>query len=182
MTTLEEALLELTGTLDELNLPYILIGGLAVSLLGEPRGTLDVDLSVWAAPERLVETVELLCSRFPALPSNPVEFVNHHRVLPIAAANRTRVDLVFASIALEREMIARGIAVQVGGHPVRIASVEDLVFMKLVSTRLKDRADAEALLRRYGRTLDRAYLLPKLQEVAQALDRPDILDLFRAAT
>ena len=50
MTQLERALVEITTILDELRIPYMLIGGLAVSLWGEPRATLDVDLSLWVEP------------------------------------------------------------------------------------------------------------------------------------
>jgi hypothetical protein len=47
MTQLEGALVEITTVLDELHVPYMLIGGLAVSLWREPTATLDVDLSLW---------------------------------------------------------------------------------------------------------------------------------------
>ena len=47
MTALESALLEAVGILDRIGIPYMLIGGLAVSLWGEPRSTLDI--TVWHA-------------------------------------------------------------------------------------------------------------------------------------
>ena len=48
MTELESALVEVASLLEEIGLPYMLIGGLAVALWGEPRATLDVDVSVFA--------------------------------------------------------------------------------------------------------------------------------------
>jgi hypothetical protein len=54
--------------------------------------------------------------------------------------------------------------------------------MKLVSEREKDLADARALLRRFGKSLDQIYLLPKLQELSEALSRPDILQIFKQYT
>jgi hypothetical protein len=53
-----------------------------------------------------------------------------------------------------------------------------MLLMKLLSEREKDLTDAKALLRRFGPSLDRAYLLPKLEELAETLSRPDILKLF----
>jgi hypothetical protein len=44
---------------------------------------------------------------------------------------------------------------------------------------LRFSAIIEALLRRFGPSLDRTYLLPKLEELAEALSRPGILTLFR---
>jgi hypothetical protein len=48
MTELEAALIEVTAALDACGLPYVLIGGLAIAMTGEPRATLDVDVAVWA--------------------------------------------------------------------------------------------------------------------------------------
>jgi hypothetical protein len=178
MTSLEAALLELAGALEDCRLPYALIGGLAVSLSGEPRATLDVDVSVWAAPDQLGAAIDCLCARFRALRANPHQFVEKHRVLPIATAAGVRADVVFAAISAEREMIQRAVLKQVGDRMIPVASVEDLLFMKLLSTREKDTSDAAALFRRFGSSLDRGYLVPKLKEAADALDRPDILAWF----
>jgi hypothetical protein len=179
MTDLEAALVELAGALEACTLPYVVIGGLAVSLSGEPRATLDVDVSVWAAPERLPGAIDCLCARFRALRSNPHEFVERHRVLPIATASGIRADVVFAAIPAEQEIIRRAVRKRIGDRMIPVASVEDLLFMKLLSTREKYKADAAALFRRHGKSLDRAYLVPKLREAAESLDRPEILDWFR---
>ena len=47
MTKLEAALVEVASLLQDLSIPYMLIGGLAVSILGEARATLDADFSLW---------------------------------------------------------------------------------------------------------------------------------------
>lgn len=47
MTTIEDALAQVSSSRDSLSTPPMLIGGLAVSMWGEPRATLDVDLTVW---------------------------------------------------------------------------------------------------------------------------------------
>jgi hypothetical protein len=65
MTDLEEALVELAGALEACNLPYALIGGLAVSLSGEPRATLDIDVSVWTAPDELPAAIDCLMRPVP---------------------------------------------------------------------------------------------------------------------
>jgi len=59
-----------------------------------------------------------------------------------------------------------------------VASVEDLLFMKLASERSKDIQDSRALLPRFRKTLDRAYLEPRLKELADGLARPDILTIY----
>jgi hypothetical protein len=57
MTPLESALLEVAGAMDRLRIPYMLIGGLAVSLWGEPRSTLDVDVTIWVEPKDIEHTI-----------------------------------------------------------------------------------------------------------------------------
>ena len=179
MTDLEAAVAEAGSILEELAVPYMLICALAVSAWGEARATLDVDLSVWVEPERFEDTVQALCSRLKALPANPARFAAETRVLPMLSCQGIRLDLVFAALPAERDMIARAHTRQLGGRPIRIAAVEDLIWMKLISERPKDMEDATRLLRRFRGTLDRAYLEPKLRELSEAFARQDILDIFQ---
>jgi len=177
MTQLEAALVEVTSFLDRLGLPHMLIGGLAVAMWGEPRATLDVDLSVWAAPEDFDRTVNEIAASFRCAP-DALAFARRSRVLPILTVSGIRVDIVFASLPEERVFLARAKKKLVGGAEVRVAAVEDLVYMKLASERPKDRDDARRLIRRFRAVLDASGLQPRLAELAQALARPDILDTF----
>jgi len=83
MTQLEEALLEVSAILDELRIPYMLIGGLDVAQWEEPRSTLDIDITVWVEPERLDRSVSELCLRLAPKPKDPPAFVRETRVLPM---------------------------------------------------------------------------------------------------
>jgi hypothetical protein len=58
MTLVEEAALELVALLDELNFQYMLIGGVAVALWGEPRATLDVDITILVEPDQLAPAAQ----------------------------------------------------------------------------------------------------------------------------
>jgi hypothetical protein len=178
MTDLEFALLEVASYLDDEGLSYMLIGGLAVAAWGEPRATLDVDVSVWVEPPDFDDTVSQIAARFRALP-DALEFARRSRVVPILTSNGIRADIVLASLADERHMLARAVTKRLGEVEIRIAAVEDLVFMKLLSERAKDQEDARRLIRRFRATLDRQYLEPRLAELAEAMARTDILDLYR---
>lgn len=177
MTELEAALVEIARFLESNGIPYMLIGGLAVAVRGEPRATLDVDISVWAPVECFDEAVGLITSRFRSIP-DALAFARRSRVLPIALENGVRADIVFAALEEERALIARAGMVAVEGHEVRVASVEDLIYMKLISERPKDADDARRLLRRFRHTIDRQYLEPKLKAIGEALSRSDILEAF----
>ena len=179
LTKLEAALVEVASLFDELSLPYMLIGGLAVSMWGEVRATLDADFSVWVEPGDLRRVVSEITARLHAIPSDPQVFVTASRVLPVISSGGVRADLVFASLPNEREVIARAVGKVIHGTNIRIASVEDLIWMKLISERQKDIEDARRLLRRFARTLDRQYLEPLLQQLGEAFARADIMEIYR---
>jgi hypothetical protein len=182
MTDLESSVAEVASILDELSVPYMLIGGLAVAAWGEARATLDVDLNLWAEPADFAATVRALCSRLKALSADPLRFAEQTRVLPMLSSLGIRLDLVFALLPAERDLIARAQPKQLGGRMVHVATVEDLIWMKLISERPKDVDDARRLIRRFRRTLDRGYLEPRLRELSEAFTRRDILDIFRQET
>jgi hypothetical protein len=174
VTELEAALGELVSALDALGIPYALIGGLAVSVWGEARATLDVDLAVWVEPAEVDATVEALCGRFQPLSKNPAEFVRATHVLPLTTSHSVRADIVFGILPVEKDIVQRATLMTIAGAAVRVASVEDLILMKSVSERERDLEDARLLLRRFGSKLDRGYLEPRLTHLAESLARPEI--------
>jgi len=178
MTDLESALVEATSALDHIRVPYMLIGGLAVSSWGEARSTLDVDITIWTEPEQLDHTVSEIGKHLRLLPKDPAGFVRRTRVLPAASSREIRIDIVFAALPAEKPIIQRAQPKQIAGKTVMVASVEDLLFMKLASERPKDIQDSRALLRRFRKTIDRKYLEPRLKELADGLARPDILTIY----
>ena len=47
MTLQEQALVTICHVLEGGGIPYMVIGGLANAVWGEPRATLDIDITVW---------------------------------------------------------------------------------------------------------------------------------------
>jgi hypothetical protein len=135
----------------------MLIGGPAVAQWGEPRATLDVDLAVWVEPEEFESTIQILAERLAIRTAQPLEFALRTRVLPARASNGIPVDLVFAAWPLERQALEQAVERRVAGAMIRVAELYYLLFLKLISDRPQDLADASALIRRYrGRlNLDR---------------------------
>ena len=64
MTSLERALVRLALTLSANGIPYMIIGGMANAVWGEPRATLDIDATVWVDDEEIGQTVSLLAKVF----------------------------------------------------------------------------------------------------------------------
>lgn len=180
MTSQETALAELARVLTDGRVPYMVIGGLANIIWGEPRATIDIDVTVWALDPRIPEVVDMLGRHFTVLVENPAAFIHETRVLPLESTNGVRIDVIFGLLSFEQEAIARAAIVQVAGAPVRFCTAEDLILMKIVSDRERDLADARAIIRRRLQQLDREYLDPRIHELSRLLERPDIDARWRA--
>jgi hypothetical protein len=178
MSDLEGGVAEVASVLESLSLPYMLIGGLAVSVWGEPRSTLDSDWVVWTEPDELAAAIENLSQRLRVLVANPVDFVASTRVLPIATSGGVRADIVFGMLGWEREAIGRAKPKDIGGKQIRVAAVEDLILTKIISERQKDLSDCRLLLRRFRSSLDLDYLARRIKNLSDSMGQSDIWELF----
>jgi hypothetical protein len=179
MTPLDRAVHDITAALDSLQIPYAVIGGIANAIWGEPRATIDIDVTVSAEDEELPKVVSMIGRNFRAAVSDPVAFVRQTRVLPLDTADGVRIDVIFALVPFELEAIQRATDVAIAGRTVRVVTAEDLILMKIISKRPRDIADAEAIVRRRAGDLDRGYLEPRIRELASALEEEEILDRWQ---
>jgi hypothetical protein len=175
---LAEAIGNLNAALRELNVPYMVIGGVANLVWGQPRTTQDVDVTAAVPDNRVDEVITELGRRFTLLPEQPAEFMRQTRVLPLAAPNGTRIDLIRAGLPYEEAAIRRATVQELGGFRMPVATAEDLILHKLASERPRDREDAAGVIRRQLTNLDRGYLDPLVQSLAETLERPEIWDWY----
>lgn len=174
MSALESALLGLAEVLEERKIPYMVIGGLANAVWGEPRATLNVAVTVWVEDREIARAIEDLTSGFRALDADPGAFVGRTRVLPLESGEGVRMDVIFGLLPFEREAIRRACPIAIGGESIRFCTAEDLVLMKIISSRDRDQADVRAIVLRRLADLDLAYLEPRIAELAALLARDDI--------
>ena len=151
-----DVLIRLTRGLGGQHIPFMVIGGQAVLLHGEPRLTQDIDLTLGVATDRLPDVlVACEAAALSPLPTDVVAFVRETFVLPaVDARSGVRVDLIFSQTPYETEAIGRAIAIDIDGTNVPFASAEDLLLHKLFAGRARDIEDAEGIARRKGRDLD----------------------------
>jgi hypothetical protein len=148
--------------LDELQVPYAIGGALALGFWGEPRGTLDVDLTLFVPPERPAGCVELLLELGCELdPPHALESLTEHgfcRVLYLG----TRLDVFLPIAPFYEAARKRRREVHLQGQAVRIWDAETLAVFKLMFFRRKDVADVEQILRNQGADLDREWVRSQL--------------------
>ncbi|MGD1148670.1 MAG: DUF6036 family nucleotidyltransferase [Thermoanaerobaculaceae bacterium] len=175
MSDQESALLALAALLEKEHVPYMVIGGLANAVWGEPRATLDIDVTVWVDESGVAGAVDVLSKAFQVVAEDPLAFVKESRVLPLESEHGVRLDVVFGLLPFERDAIARAVPIEIAGMSVRVCTPEDLILMKIISDRERDLADAEGVTLRRIRDLDLGYLEPRIRELADLLGKAEII-------
>lgn len=167
----------IAAELDRRRLPYMVAGGQAVLLYGEPRLTRDIDITLGVDLDRLADVQEaaLAAGFTPLVDSEP--FVRETMVLPcVDAGSGIRIDFIFSFSPYEAEALLRARCVTVGSTPVRFVSPEDLIILKIVAGRDRDLEDVRILMAR-NRGLDRPWIERWLGVFGRALD-VDYLSVF----
>ena len=147
---------EALHALSDAEVRYCVVGGLAVALHGIPRMTYDLDIVVVPEAEELA-TVERIFRNMGLVPRQPVslsEFAD--------AAHRSRmrdernllavtfsdprdplreVDVLVTPPVDAHELVKRAVVLDLGGVPVRVVSLDDLIGMKRGTGRRQDDDD-----------------------------------------
>lgn len=163
--------------LNEHHIPYMLIGGLAVSIWGEPRITLDADFKV-SIDMPLAEFRKLVFEHFSERPTSFPPHKKSHHILHIWESPGVAVDLLISIFDYEKEAINRAVEMDVMGIPARVCTAEDFIIHKVTANRLKDWLDVEKILIRQQGKLDVKYIRNWLRQFAEALESPEMLKRF----
>jgi hypothetical protein len=166
-------LCKLAEAFEKNNIPYMVIGGQAVLVYGEPRMTKDIDVTLGVGPDHLEKIVELVKEmELTVLVSQPAEFVQKTMVLPCQdSKSGVRVDLVFSFSPYEQQAMKRVKRIPILDHEVRFASPEDLIIHKIIAGRPKDLEDARVVLAK-NPDMDKAYIERWLQDFEKVLEKP----------
>ena len=142
--------------------PFVVVGGIAASLQGEPRYTDDVDFMVTLPTSRVQSLVEKARAEGfdiePELAETQWHFGGCVRLWIGEPGSQTAMDLMACKTDFMKEAAWRAVPVRCMGRLVPVASAEDMVLFKIVAWRIQDAADAQKLVARHRDRLDVAYL------------------------
>ena len=102
---IEKLLHKIARSLDEKNIPYMIIGGQAVLLYGSPRLTRDIDITLGVDTDKFL-LINEICGELGLniLPENPEDFVKETKVLPAdEPESRMRIDFIFSFTPYETQ-------------------------------------------------------------------------------
>jgi hypothetical protein len=144
--------------LEQRGTPYLVIGGLAVVAVGEPRTTADADAIVFVST---AEAETLIRDAADAgfdlrVETELARLVNTGTMR--FRRGRFQIDLITASLPFEETALARATRYELFGMPLPFPSPEDLILLKVLAGRDKDMLDAAGVARRHGKNLDLGYL------------------------
>jgi hypothetical protein len=154
------------------------IGGFAVQHWGEPRMTMDVDLSLLTGfGEEEVFVDELLLHYAGRLP-DAKGFALQNRVLLIKHSSGVGIDIALAALPFEECVVDRSVTIEAEpGCAVRICTADDLVVMKAFANRDIDWHDVRGVIVRQGPSkMDWCYIQQELAPLCEAKEQPEILD------
>jgi len=156
----------------------VVIGGVAISLLGEARFTEDLDamilLSVDEIPHflRIAEKEEIE----PRI-SQAEEFARRNRVLLLRhIPSQTDIDISLGMLPFEQEMVQRSVVYKIDETlKIHLPTPEDLIIMKAVAHRPKDLLDIQGLILSHP-DLDRGHIQGWVTQFAELLEMPELWD------
>ncbi len=160
MKKIEEVLRTVTDFLDGEEIDYVIVGGIAVIIYGNPRTTVDIDLIVKLEEENIEDFVEYL---------EDEGFFVHIEDIRQAFKERThftaeekdslfRLDIKGVYGEEERITLRNRKKVEYDGITMYVASPEDTIANKLYYGSEQDIEDAESIYVRQEDELDLEYL------------------------
>ena len=169
----------MTAAFEDARVPAAVVGGVAVSLLGRPRFTRDIDALVDLDETRWPDLVEA-ARRAGIVPriEDALEFASRSRVLLLRhVPSQVDIDVILAGLPFERSAVAAAQLRSVGDLMVRLPRVEDLMIMKAVAQRPQDLLDLAGLIAAHPEA-DLAMVRQWVAEFSVAATMPSLLEEF----
>lgn len=152
--------LPIFGLLNDADVRYVVVGGIATILHGYVRATSDIDLVIDLDPTEAEKAIRALTAHGfkPRAPVDPLQFADPAQrakwldekgmqVFSMARPDSPGISVdLFARHPIPfDELWSRSTLAQLGGLMVRICSLQDLIELKRIAGRPRDLADIEQL-------------------------------------
>jgi predicted nucleotidyltransferase len=176
---LKELIKNLARALKKNRIKYMIIGGQAVLIYGEPRMTIDIDITIGLdinGLEKLKKIIKELNLKI--IPKNYKKFLEETMVLPtIDEKTKIRIDFIFSFSNYEKEALKRVKKIKVDEVKVNYASIEDLIIHKIIAGREKDLEDVKSILLK-NKKINENYILKWLSEFESVLQE-NLIERFK---
>lgn len=144
--------------LKETKTPYLLIGGLAASLLGEARITNDADFIIVINDKKLRTFLKKAKEKGFKFPKKKLWETLSLKGIFRLFCEGLHADFIRASTELEKQAFKRKKKTKLFGKVIFIPSPEDMVLFKIIPGREIDLIDIKRILTRHWKKLNQKYL------------------------
>lgn len=170
--------------LEGARVPYVVIGGLAVAALGEPRMTRDIDVVAYIDDARAAQLIDDARAAGFTVAPDELRALRDTGTLRFSRA-AYQLDVIIASLPFETAARARARRHLLFGRRVPLPTAEDLLLFKVIAGRDKDLVDAVGIARRHLPALDLGYVSAALDDVCELAEdlapRQRLEDVLRKA-
>ena len=147
-----ETLKGISSCFKKAEIPFCLVGGLAVGIVSQPRATEDIDLLVLVDEQERLRLENALRYNFSIAKINQVMHFKNAAIWRILLHDAFTgdegfiiVDFIFADQDVYRQAITNHITISVDGIDIPVATLQDLIAVKKLSNRPQDLIDIEML-------------------------------------
>jgi hypothetical protein len=168
--TVTEVARKLASELESLGQEYALGGALALGFWGEPRGTLDVDLTLFMPRDQPNQCVFFLQDLGCAVNiAEATQLLREYGMCRVQFEG-VRVDVFLPGIPFYEIARQRRQRVPLGDLDVWVWDAGSLIVFKMMFFRRKDLADVGRILQAQGAKLDRSWIRRQILEMYGARD------------
>lgn len=178
--SLGAALRTVNDALIQRKVGYVVIGGVAVSVVAKPRATRDVDVVILLSEEKLEALlIELASSGFSFDPARTFLKLQQGKPAKIHWSKKFSVDLRLARYAIDFSALEHAVSLPVFEvSELRVAAPEDLIVYKLARFSGVDRSDIQSMLDAWE-NLDWGRIRQQAFQLAEEADLPEILERLK---
>ena len=171
-----EPLEALQKLISRFNQQGVVIGGIAVSVLGEARFTEDLDAMFLLSTKDVEQFLDGAKQEGiePRI-ENALEFAKKNRILLLRhIITDTKVDISLGIMPFEEEMLERSSIWEFDDSlQVRLPTPEDLIIMKAIAHRPKDLEDIRTIVDKYP-DLDHHRIEHWVKDFAEVMETPEL--------
>ena len=180
MNPVFEAALELQSFCQQERWRFCFIGGVAVQRWGEPRLTVDVDITLLTGFGGEESFIRTLLARFQPRRPDAADFALRNRVLLLENSQEVGMDVALGGLPFEARSVERASAFNIGGEQRLITcSAEDLVVHKCFASRDQDWIDVRGVLEKQRGKLSLAQIYDELTPLVALKEQPEIVERLR---
>lgn len=153
----------------------VIIGGIAASLLDQPRLTANLDAVILLSTEDLPKLISAAAEQqmLPRIAEAEI-FARKNQVLLLRhQTSNTNIDISLGILPFEVEMVSRSRKFKIGDLYLQLPTPEDLIILKAVAHRPKDLADIQAIAISHP-SMDKERIHFWVEQFGEALDLPEL--------